>query len=194
MKIIGLTGGIGSGKTTVTSFFAELGIPVYIADVEAKKLLSTSKVIRRQVIEILGEAAYVEGQPDRGFIASKVFNDTNLLSQLNTIIHPRVRIHFKKWAHKQKAPYVIKEAAILFENGAYQECDATILVTAPKDIRINRVMKRDGVAASQVEARMNHQWEDEIKKPLATFVIENIDINQTKKAVFNTHKKLLNLS
>src|SRR5690606_4065952 len=110
MKIVGLTGGIGSGKTTVAKMFAELGVPIYIADVEAKKLTNTSKVIRRKLIALLGETAYSETGLNRAYVADKIFNDTALLQAVNKIIHPRVATHFKRWASKQKAVYVIKEA------------------------------------------------------------------------------------
>ena len=116
MKIIGLTGGIGSGKTTVSNMFRDLGIPVYIADDEAKKLMNTSKVIRRKLIELFGAKAYENNELNRTYIASKIFNDDSYLKKMNAIIHPSVAVHFKKWLQKQTAKYVIKEAAIIFEH------------------------------------------------------------------------------
>ena len=183
MKIIGLTGGIGSGKTTVAKMFKALKVPVYIADVEAKKILANSKIVRRRVIKLLGPNSFNEDRPDRKYIASKVFNDAALLSELNNIIHPKVSSHFKRWCKKQSAAYCIKEAAILFENTSYKNCDATILITAPQEFRIQRVMQRDTTSKEQVLARMKHQWGDEEKLQLATYHIENIDRETTSLQV-----------
>lgn len=191
MKIVGLTGGIGSGKTTVAKMFSELGVPIYIADVEAKKLTNTSKIIRRELIKLLGERAYNETGINRAYVADKIFNDNDLLQAVNKIIHPRVAAHFKKWVSKQTAAYVIKEAAILFENGSYKDCDSIILVTAPKTIRINRVLARDNSSKSEIEQRMNNQWSDEKKRKLAHVIIENIDLEATKKRVAEIHKSFI---
>ncbi|MEP2935080.1 MAG: dephospho-CoA kinase [Gilvibacter sp.] len=182
MKIIGLTGGIGSGKSTVASFFKNLGAPVYIADIEAKALMNRSKVIRRKLIALFGPEAYNE-QLNAGYIAGIVFKDASKLEALNSIVHPKVASHFKRWVKKQKGAFVIKEAAILFENGGYKKCDKTILVTAPSKIRVERVMRRDGSNRDQVLQRMQHQWPDSKKIPLADFVIENIDLEETKNSV-----------
>ncbi|MCB0468931.1 MAG: dephospho-CoA kinase, partial [Aequorivita sp.] len=149
MKIIGLTGGIGSGKTTVAQLFSELGVPIYIADIEAKKIMDSSKVIRRKLIALLGEDAYSGAKLNRKFVADKIFNDKFLLDAVNAVIHPKVAAHFRKWVSKQKATYVIKEAAILFENGSYKNCDMVILVTAPKQVRITRVMARDNTSKTE---------------------------------------------
>lgn len=190
MKIVGLTGGIGSGKSTVAGFFKELGIAVYIADEEAKKLTNRSIFIRKKLIALLGTEAYNKEGLNRSFVAKKIFNNAELLQQVNAIIHPRVGQHFKRWVKKQHGTYCIKEAAILFENGGYRECDAMILVTAPKETRIERVMQRDGSTREEVLARMQHQWEDREKIPLADFVITNIDRSETQKKVKNIHKTL----
>lgn len=192
MKIIGLTGGIGSGKTTVAGFFAALGVPVYIADIEARKLTQNSKVIRKKLITLLGSEAYNEEGLNRGFVANLIFNDTALLEQVNRIIHPRVARHFKRWMVKQEAPYCIKEAAILFENGSYKNCDATILVTAPIAQRVERVLKRDHSTTAAIEDRMSNQWQDEKKLILADFHIVNIDLEMTKSRVEELHHLLLN--
>lgn len=192
MKVVGLTGGIGSGKTTVAKMFEALGIPVYIADLEAKKLTVTSKSIRRAVVELLGESAYSGKELNSSFIASKVFKDKGLLQKLNNIIHPKVRSHFNKWLKKQDAPYCIKEAAILFENGGYKECDYMVLVTAPENIRIERVMKRDQVEKEAVLRRMQHQWSDDKKAPLADFIIDNSTLKDTSKQVFKIHNSIMN--
>ena len=191
MKIIGLTGGIGSGKTTVAKMFSQLGVPVYIADVEAKKLMNASKVIRRELIALLGEKAYSEKGLNRAFVADKIFNDKQLLQAVNGIIHPRVAEHFKKWASKQNSSYVIKEAAILFENGAYRECDKVILVTAPKSMRIERLLARDKSTIAEIERRMDNQWSDEEKRKLADIIIDNQDLKATKIRVAEIHNALL---
>ncbi|MDP2687984.1 MAG: dephospho-CoA kinase [Aequorivita sp.] len=190
MKIVGLTGGIGSGKTTVAKLFSELGVPVYIADEEAKKLTDSSKSIRSKLIQLLGEQTYIDGSLNRKYVADKIFTDKALLNAVNAIIHPKVAAHFKKWALRQKANYVIKEAAILFENGGYKECDVVILVTAPKALRMQRVIKRDNATQAEIEQRMGNQWSDSKKKKLADIIIENIEIGATRQQVQLIHKSL----
>ena len=192
--IVGLTGGIGSGKTTVARMFANLGVPVYIADKEAADLMETSSEIRTEIIKLLGEQAYNGTLPNRAFIADNVFVNSDKLARLNAIIHPRVQQHFLDWVRGQKAPYVIKEAAILFESGAYKNCDKIITVTAPLEVRIHRVVSRDGVTQQAVESRINHQWDESKKVALSDYVIENILIENTEKEVEDIHRKLLLLS
>ncbi|MFC7358562.1 dephospho-CoA kinase [Jejudonia soesokkakensis] len=190
MKIVGLTGGIGSGKTTVAAMFSELGVPVYIADIEARALTNRSKVIKRKIIELLGNKSFKDQELDRDYVAGIVFKDSEKLEALNSIIHPRVARHFKKWVAKQDGEYCIKEAAILFENGGYKQCDATILVTAPEEIRITRVLQRDTTTKQAIQERMNAQWTDAKKIKLATYCIENINLEATQKEVKKIHKKL----
>ncbi len=194
MKVVGLTGGIGSGKSTIANFFSELGVPVYIADIEAKKLTNRSKVIRRKLIQLLGRKAYNDEGLNRPFVAKKIFNDPELLQQVNAIIHPKVGQHFRRWMKKQEAPYCIKEAAILFENGGYKNCDFTILVSAPVEVRIERVTARDGSTEEEVRSRMDNQWTDEQKIPLATFHIENLDLTDVKVRVKQIHAEILKRS
>lgn len=170
--------------------FKELGVPVYIADKEAKKLTNSSKIIKRKLIQLLGNAAYNDDALDSKFVADKIFNDAALLKATNEIIHPRVAKHFKRWVSKQHTKYVIKEAAILFENGSYKHCDHTILVTAPKKTRLQRIMKRDRANVEAIEARMKNQWSDAKKMKLADFIIENIDLNKTESAVKKLHTLL----
>lgn len=190
MKTIGLTGGIGSGKTTVARMFEEYGIPIYIADTEAKNLMHTSNVIRQELQQLLGDNVYKEGQLDRKFMADKIFNDKQLLEKVNNIIHPRVETHFQEWKKKQNAPYCIKEVAILFENGGYKRCDKTILVIADEEERVARVMKRDGVKREKVLERMKNQWSDAKKIPLADYIINNQNIKTTEEEVKNLHRIL----
>lgn len=191
MKIVGLTGGIGSGKTTVALMFKELGVPVYIADDEARKLTNKSKVIRKKIIALLGEEAYLPTGINKKFVANKIFNDKELLIKMNQIIHPRVGSHFKRWISKQKGEYCIKEAAILFENDSYKLCDHTILITSPVEERIERVKKRDQVSRKEIENRIKNQWSDQKKQLLADTVIENIDLETTQEKVKSTHLFLL---
>ncbi|WP_300021025.1 dephospho-CoA kinase [uncultured Maribacter sp.] len=191
MITIGLTGGIGSGKSTVASMFKDLGVPVYDSDQRAKHLMNSSKAIHDQLVELLGEEAFLDGKLNRPFIASKVFNDKNLLAKLNDIVHPIVREDFVAWAKNQNARYVIQETALLFENKSQALYDEVILVTAPKEVRIGRVLARDNTTRAQVEARMDNQLEDKIKLELANFVIENIDLEITKEKVLQVHASIL---
>ncbi|SFD29315.1 dephospho-CoA kinase [Algibacter pectinivorans] len=191
MIVVGLTGGIGSGKTTVAKEFAKLGVPIYIADNEAKALMLRSKVIKRKLIALFGEEVYVDGQLNKPFIANIIFNDKSYLEKMNAIVHPRVGKHFQKWALKQEAPYVIKEVAILFENGGDKACDYVITVTAPIKTRIERVLKRDNTSKKKIEAIMKNQWTDEEKIKHSHFVIENTNLEETINQVLQIHKKLL---
>lgn len=191
MIVVGLTGGIGSGKTTVAKAFKALGVPVYIADVEAKKLMNRSKIIKRKLIELLGEEAYVDGKLNRPYIANIIFNDTSFLEKMNAIVHPKVASHFKRWANKQNAPYVIKEVAILFENGGHKQCDYVVTVTAPKAMRIKRVITRDKTSKEKIEDIMKNQWSDSKKVKLSDFVITNKTLEKTKAQVVKVHEQIL---
>ncbi|MCB7479675.1 dephospho-CoA kinase [Christiangramia sediminis] len=191
MKVVGLTGGIGSGKTTVAGFFKELNIPIYIADEAGKRLMNTSSEIRQEIIALFGEEAYQDTLPDRKFIASKVFNDKDLLSKLNKIIHPAVEKDFKTWLKDQSSEYVIYEAAILFETGGYKKCDFSILVTAPQKLRIDRLQKRDNSSVEEIKERMNNQWNDVKKSQMADFLINNKELAQTKLQVEHIHHQIL---
>lgn len=194
MITVGLTGGIGSGKTTVAKAFEALGIPIYIADDEAKKLMNTSKVIKRKLTDLFGEIAYKNNVLNKPYLAKAIFNDKSLLDQMNAIVHPKVAKHFIKWRAKQKAPYVIKEAAILFENGSYKNYDYIITVTAPEHIRIARVIKRDNASETKVKAIIANQWHDDLKVSLSDFVIVNTDLETTHQDVLKTHNILLKKS
>ncbi|WP_405382420.1 dephospho-CoA kinase [Maribacter sp. LLG6340-A2] len=191
MIIIGLTGGIGSGKTTVGKMFQELGVPVYNSDIRAKKLMNSSKKIRKELIELFGEKAYIEKELNRTFIAEKVFKDKLLLEKLNAIVHPKVRKDFLKWSKKQSFGYVIQETALLFENNAQDLYHAVILVTAPTELRIERILKRDESSRQQVLSRINNQLDDKEKIKLADYIIENIDLDQTAQKVLDLHERIL---
>ena len=191
MIIVGLTGGIGSGKTTVANQFSELGIPVYIADDEAKSLMRRSKIIRKKLIKLFGDDAYIGNELNKPFLASIIFNNKTYLQKMNAIVHPKVARHFDKWVMKQDAPYVIKEVAILFENGGHKACDFVITVTAPIEIRIERLLERDKTSKEKIEDIMKNQWTDEEKVKYSNFVIENIELENTKNQVLKIHKKIL---
>ena len=191
MKIVGLTGGIGSGKTTVAKMFVKIGIPVYIADVEAKLLMNRSKIIKRKLIKLFGDKAYINNELNKAFISDKIFNNKALLAEMNAIVHPKVASHFKRWLKKQEGLYCIKEAAILFENGSYKYCDILITVIAPESLRIERVIIRDKSDASKVKTIIKNQWSDDKKIELSDFVIENKTLESTQKQVLQIHKKIL---
>lgn len=193
MIIVGLTGGIGSGKTTVANMFNKLGVPIYISDFEAKKLMTSSKIIKRKLIQLFGEDTYIEENLNKEFLAKKIFKNKELLAKMNAIVHPKVKLHFKKWVKKQNSLYVIKEAAILFENGGYKECDFVITITAQEEERIKRVIERDNSTKQNVRAIIENQWSDEKKMKLSHYVIENNNLYQTKKQVQNLHQKILKL-
>ena len=192
--IVGLTGGIGSGKTTVAKLFQAQGVAIFVSDTEAKKLMETSAEIHKELIALFGDEVIAEnGLPDRKFIAGKVFNDKDLLEQLNQIIHPRVASYFQEWKTQQNTPYIIYEAAIIFEKNLQHRFDYTIIVTAPEEEKIKRVMKRDNSSEEEVKARIKNQWPDSDKIKLADFQIENNDLELTKTKVSALHKHLLSL-
>ena len=193
-KIVGLTGGIGSGKSKAAAYFSELGIPCYIADDRAKELMTSSMTIQQAIINKFGAESYINGNLNRPYLASIVFKDTVLLAILNTIVHPAVAIDFRSWLLEQNSIYVIKEAAILFENGGAKLCDQVILVTAPKEIRVQRVIDRDKCTKEDVLERMSKQWSDAKKKPLADYIIENIEWKETSRQIEVLHQKLNQIS
>ena len=191
MLVIGLTGGIGSGKTSVLQLFINKGIPVYIADIEAKRLMVESPTIRKKMIETFGKDSYIEGKLNRSYIAAIVFGNEEELAKLNAIVHPVVHADFLAFKKSQIGNYLVYENAILFENGSDKLCDYIITVTAPIKTRIARVVARDSVTKKQVQDRMQHQWDDALKIENSDFTIENIDWETTKEIVNELHNKLL---
>ena len=176
MTILGITGGIGSGKSTVSELFRMSGVPIYTADDESKKLVATSPVIREKLIAMFGEDLYKDGVLNRALLASHIFTDNEKMNKVNAIIHPEVEKHFEHWvACHSKYPIVAHEAAILFESGFQRLVDKVVMVYAPLEIRIERVMKRDNISKELVEARINNQMTDEEKAKLSDFVIVNDD-------------------
>jgi dephospho-CoA kinase len=183
-KIIGLTGGIGSGKTTVAKYLISKGIPVYISDVEAKKVMEFPEIIS-QIVQTFGNELITDNQTlDREKLAAIVFNAPEKLKQLNAIVHPAVKKHFDNWiATNQNHPILVKEAAILFESGSYKDCDKIITVSAPLELRIERVLKRDSTTREKVLQRINNQLSDEERIARSNFVIKNENFEDTKKQV-----------
>nr|WP_315135306.1 dephospho-CoA kinase [uncultured Capnocytophaga sp.] len=190
MMVVGLTGGIGSGKSTIAKAFAALGIAVFNSDEQAKALIATDAQVKERIIAAFGEEAYQNGEYNRAYIAQIVFNNSEKLAILNGIVHPALAKYFKQWAKKQMSPYVLKEAAILFESGSYKDCDYIITVTAPEEVRIARVMARDHCTEAQVRARMAQQWSDAQRIALSNAVIENIDLESTKEQIKRINDEL----
>ena len=191
MLKVGLTGGIGSGKSTVCNLFKCLEVPVFNADEAGRRLLSEDKDVIGQVQHIFGQEVLVGGKPDRKKIAEIVFNSPEKLEQLNAVIHPAVRKSFNTWASMQTSQYVIDEAAILFETGIYKQLDFTVLVTAPEQLRIQRVMQRDGMDEASVKSRMKNQWSDDDKRKIANFVIANDGIDPLLPRVMEIHNAII---
>lgn len=189
--IVGLTGGIGSGKTTIAALFRDLEVPVYDSDKEAKLLMSTSQSIRQAIILLLGKNAFKDGTLNRSYISNMVFKDNKLLERLNKIVHPEVKKHFIDWKNEQNAPYVIQETALIFENKSQDNYDKIILVTAPIEIRIARVTARDSVTESSILDRINNQLTDTEKINMADFVVENINLERTTESIKHIHDQLL---
>ncbi|NHM06965.1 dephospho-CoA kinase [Flavobacterium sp. CYK-4] len=190
-KIIGLTGGIGSGKTTIAKHFKSLGIPVYIADDEAKKIIDEAS-IQQQIVKTFG-VELVDNKIDRKQLANLVFSNPEKLSLLNEIVHPAVKAHFESWlSSQQNCPIIIKEAAILFESGSYKDCDKIITVIAPLESRIERVLLRDQTSREAILSRINNQWTDPMRIAKSDYVIENRELTSAKIQAEEILKKLQN--
>ena len=191
-KIIGLTGGIGSGKTMVANYIKSLGVPVYIADDEAGELMTTNKVIEA-ISSAFGNEVLDNGTLNRDKLAQIVFNNPEKLEKLNSIVHPEVKKHFDTWVEKHKAyPFVVKEAAVLFETGSNIYCDFVITITAPLETRLQRVVERDKTDRESVLKRMQNQWTDEQKMTKSDYIIHNLSVEDTKKQIDNILKILKN--
>lgn len=193
MKIIGLTGGIGSGKSTVLGFFQGLGAATYIADSEAKKLMNTNGDLRNEIVKLFGKNAYVKGELNRTYISSIVFENKKKLAALNALVHPKVREDFQHFIKKINADFVIYEAAILFESGGDKLCDYIINVTSKFEDKMDRIMKRDGISKAQILERMKHQTTDDFKIKKSNFVIRNNNLKDTKSQVLTVYKLLKKL-
>tara|TARA_R110001583_G_scaffold109799_2_gene258634 strand:- start:14948 stop:15535 length:588 start_codon:yes stop_codon:yes gene_type:complete len=193
MRVIGLTGGIGSGKSTVLSFFKELGVATYVADVEAKKLMNSDPELIAEIKLLFGEDAYTNQGLNRNYISTIVFKNKEKLVALNALVHPKVKEDFKNFLRSTKAISVIYEAAILFESGSNKLCDYVITVLANFDDKIARIIKRDGVSKEQILERMQYQISDENKIRKSNFVINNVNLSDTKiqvRTIYNLLNKL----
>jgi dephospho-CoA kinase len=194
MLKVGITGGIGSGKSTVCQVFETLGIPVFYADGAGKYLLENDSAIISSVKALFGDEVYMGGVLDREKIAAIVFKDKAILGKLNNIIHPAVIRYSVQWMEKQRAPYVLKEAAIFFESGSYKEMDVMIGVYAPRKLRILRVMERDSASQEKILERMSYQMSEEEKMKRCNFVITNDDVQAVIPQVLKVHGQLLEMA
>lgn len=195
MKKIGITGGIGSGKTTVTEIFAKLGVPVYYDDIEARELQNTDLEVVEKIKKEFGQDLYEEGSLNRSKLASIVFSDPEKLKVLNSIVHPAARKKWNEWVSKQDAPYVLREAAIMFESGADEDMDSVLGVFAPLELRIERVMKRNSLTREQVIERINAQMNEQEKMSMCKILILNDEssIENLEKQVEFFHKIFTNI-
>jgi dephospho-CoA kinase len=190
---IGLTGGIGSGKSTVAKVFEVLGIPVYYADEAAKRIMNEDEQLKQQIIQLFGANAYKNNELDRKYIAGQVFDNKEKLDVLNSLVHPATIRDGDNWMRKQTAPYAIKEAALIFESGTQGQLDYIIGVSAPAPLRLLRAMKRDGSTRDQVQSRMSKQIQEAIKIRLCDFVIYNDEVQAVLPQVVKLNHTLLSL-
>lgn len=190
--VVGLTGGIGSGKSTILKMFSKFeNIAVYIADEEAKKLMTSSSEIKSQLIAEFGEETYKDNQLNREYLANIVFKDKSKLTKLNSIVHPVVHKHLQNFIdNNSKKKYILYENAILFENGSNHICDKIITVTAPENIRLERVLKRDNSNIEAVKNRMKNQWSQAKKTLQSHYIIENLTLNSSNNQVLKIHNNL----
>lgn len=191
---VGLTGGMGSGKSTVANLFHILGVEIYSSDAEAKRLMLQNEILKAQIRELIGDESYVQNKLNKKFIASRVFSEPTLLEKLNALVHPIVRMDFINWAEERKSKnYVIQESALLFESGIASSFDYTILVTAGLEQRIERIIRRDASLRSDVLARINQQMSDEEKLKLADFHLNNSGDKLLIPQVLELHNKFVSL-
>ena len=191
MLRIGLTGGIGSGKSTVARIFEVLGIPVYYADAAARKLMNEDEEIKKNIIHYFGKESYADRKLNRQYISSIVFNDKEKLELLNSLTHPATIRDANKWIQDQTSPYIIKEAALIFESGSAEHLDHVIGVYTPVPLRIQRIMQRDKIIKEEVLQRLNRQMDEDIKMRLCDFVIINDEQQLLIPQVLQLNEKLL---
>lgn len=192
MLRVGITGGIGSGKSLVCSVLEILGVPVYYADQEAKRLMNTDQALQKSIKVLLGEQAFRDGELNRKMVGEKVFGNPELLRKLNHLVHPVVGDDFQTWSRKwNKHPYVVEEAAVLFESGADRRLDMSVLVYAPTELRIKRAMVRDGATRTEVEQRMKQQMGEDEKKRLADRIILNDEMSLLLPQIVELHEDII---
>jgi len=192
MKIIGITGGIGSGKTLVCQVFSSLGVPVFNSDIEAKNLMNNSNDLIHNIISLFGEKAYKSNKLNRAYISQIIFNDKEKLNALNILVHPVVRQSFNIWNQRhENKPYVLNEAALLIESGAHNVLDAIIYVKAPEKIRIRRVMIRDNCNETDVRDRIRNQWSDDQKIKHCKWIINNDNSDMLLPQILDIHKEII---
>lgn len=189
---LGITGGIGSGKTSVCRVFGILGIPVFSADPEAQIIMNTDRSVRNSIIDIAGKDLYADGKLNKEELASLIFNDPELLKKVNSLVHPVVFEHFREWADIQTTPYVIMEAAILFESGASKLVDRVATVVAPVEERIYRVIVRNKLTREQVTDRIKNQMDDEERIRLSDYIINNSENEMIIPVILGIHEDILN--
>ena len=190
MYKVGITGGIGSGKSTVCRMLAERGVALYDADSRAKELMSTSESLRNALIENFGAETFDEEGLNRAYLAGRVFNDVEQLRLLNSLVHPAVIADFEAWAEAQAGQYVVFESAILFEAGLEDRVDVVVAVMAPESLRVERVMARDGHSEEQVMARIKNQMSDDERSDRAKYSIVNVDVEELEEDVEQLHRRL----
>jgi len=192
MLHVGITGGIGSGKSTIARIFRILGIPIYNADTKAKWLMAHNTQLKESIVNAFGEDSFVGNSLNRIYLAERVFNDKKLVSELNSLVHPQVAVDFERWCTEQKADYIIKEAALLIETGSSSDLDYMILVTAPEKLRIDRIKNRDPQRSlEQIKNIMQNQINVEDAKATANFIIENDESQLVTPQVISIHKQLI---
>lgn len=190
MYKVGITGGIGAGKSTVCRMFGEYGIAIYDSDSRAKQLMSCDSVVRAQLIETFGEGVYTAEGLNRAYLAERVFCDKGALLRLNAIVHPAVIRDFEAWAEQQSGDYVLLESAILFESGLGDRVDAVVAVMAPESLRVERAMQRDGATREAVEERIRNQMSDDERAERATYAVVNIDVEELREDIEQLHRRL----
>ena len=190
MKRIGLTGNIGSGKTTLASCFEILVIAVFNADNQAKLLMNKDVNLKQSLIAEFGKELYLDNELNRKYLSKLAFNDDLVLKRLNVLVHPVVQDAFEKWSIQQSGAYVIKEAAILFESNTYQSLDAIICISCPEEIRLKRILKRDDLSEKELRQRMSHQWAEEKKISLSDYVITNDNFSLVMPQILSVHSAL----
>lgn len=190
MYKVGITGGIGSGKSTVCAILEEMGVAVYNSDARAKELMTTSATLREAIVARFGAECYTSEGLNRGYLAERVFGDAAELAALNSLVHPAVMADFEAWAERQEGSYVVLESAILFEAGLEQRVDMAVAVLSPEELRIERTMRRDGTSREQVVARIRRQLSDDERADRAKYAIVNVDLEELREDVEQLHRRL----